>query len=72
MTALQRAIDIVGSGSELARRLGLTPWAVNKWNPEQVPADRCLAIEQATEGRVKAEELRPDINWQYIRQNQIK
>ncbi|AKI27157.1 transcriptional regulator [Moraxella catarrhalis] len=72
MTALQRAIHIVGSGSELARRIGLTAWAVNKWNPHQVPKNRCLAIEKATDGQVTAEELRPDINWQYVRQNQDK
>ena len=72
MTALQRAIDIVGSGAELARRIGLTAWAVNKWNPHQVPQKRCLAIEKATDGQVTAEELRPDINWQYVRQNQDK
>ncbi|AKG12270.1 transcriptional regulator [Moraxella bovoculi] len=72
MTALQRAIDIVGSGAELARRIGLTAWAVNKWNPHKVPQNRCLAIEKATDGQVKAEELRPDINWQYVRQNQKK
>lgn len=72
MTALQRAIAIVGSGSELARRIGLTAWAVNKWNPDSVPKDRCLDIEKATDGQVTAEELRPDINWQYVRQNQKK
>ncbi|MFB6347854.1 transcriptional regulator [Moraxella sp. ZJ142] len=68
MTALNRAIDLAGSVSALARQIGVTPWAVAKWNPAKIPTDRCLAIEKATGGQVTAEELRPDINWQYVRQ----
>ena len=29
----------------------------------QVPIERCLAIERATGGKVRAEELRPDHDW---------
>ncbi|WP_182995150.1 helix-turn-helix domain-containing protein [Moraxella catarrhalis] len=27
-------------------------------------------MEQATGGKVKAEDLRPDINWEYVREQQ--
>ncbi|WP_406603254.1 hypothetical protein [Moraxella catarrhalis] len=29
-------------------------------------------MEQATGGKVKAEDLRPDINWEYVREQQKK
>lgn len=67
-TALERAIAILGTPSALARELGITPWAVSKWNKQRPPKDRCLAIEKATQGQVTAEQLRPDINWDYVRE----
>ena len=70
MTALDRAIKIVGNRSALARSLGITPWAVAKWDRNCPPQSRCLDIEQATGGQVTAEELRPDVNWVYVRKQQ--
>lgn len=32
-----------------------------------IPADRAIAIEQATDGKVSAEDLCPSVNWNYIR-----
>ncbi|ENW81333.1 hypothetical protein F909_02624 [Acinetobacter sp. ANC 3929] len=68
--ALIKAIKIAGSKSALARGIEITPWALSKWNFEKIPEDRCLPIEKFTNGRVKAEELRPDINWLYVRSTQ--
>lgn len=65
--AFAKAVQIAGSKSALAKKLEITPWALCKWNPEKIPEDRCLAIEDLTNGEVKAEELRPDINWKYVR-----
>jgi DNA-binding transcriptional regulator YdaS (Cro superfamily) len=65
--ALEKAVKIAGSKSALARGLGITPWALSKWNFDKIPKERCLAIEQLTESKVKAEQLRPDINWEFIR-----
>ena len=70
MTALDKAIAILGNRSALARSLDITPWALSKWDKNNPPRDRCLAIEQATGGKVKAEDLRPDINWEYVREQQ--
>ncbi|QXW27181.1 helix-turn-helix domain-containing protein [Acinetobacter johnsonii] len=68
--ALEKAIKIVGSKSALARGLGITPWALSKWNFNKIPEDRCLPIEELTKSKVKAEQLRPDINWAFIRSTQ--
>lgn len=65
--ALEKAIKIAGNKSALARGLGITPWALSKWNFDKIPEDRCLPIEELTKAKVKAEQLRPDINWTFIR-----
>ena len=67
--AFDKAVRFAGSSAALARGIGLTPWAVSKWNIEKIPEDRCEDIEKFTKGQVKAEELRPDINWKYVRQS---
>lgn len=67
LTPLERVFEIVGNPSRLAKALGITPWAVSKWDINCPPKDRCLEIEEITKGQVTAEELRPDINWAYVR-----
>lgn len=53
----------------LARSLGVTPGAVNQWvaGTTTIPVERCIQIEKATLGQVKCEDLRPDVDWAYIR-----
>ena len=65
--ALEKAIKIAGSKAALARGLGITPWALSKWNFDKIPEERCLSIEEITQEEVKAEQLRPDINWAFVR-----
>jgi hypothetical protein len=52
----------------IAVALGVTKAAVSQWFSAgaRVPADRCPAIERATDGRVTCEELRPDVAWARI------
>lgn len=57
----------IASQRELARQLGVTPGAVTQWITEGVPAERCPAIEKATKGAVRCEDLRPDVDWAYLR-----
>lgn len=54
---------------DLARALGVTQGAVNQWasGATRVAAARCIAIERATDRAVTCEELRPDIDWAYLR-----
>jgi DNA-binding transcriptional regulator YdaS (Cro superfamily) len=56
---IARAASIVGSATELARRLGVTKAAVSQWKRLGVPLAHCLAIERATNGAVTRRDLRP-------------
>lgn len=62
MIHLERAIEIVGGQSKLARAVGTTPQAVHQWREKgRVPGERARAVELATGGQVTRYELRPDI-----------
>lgn len=67
--AINRACQAVGGLTPLAKSLGVTVGAVHQWTKgyKQVPVERCIPIEMATKGEVKAEELRPDHPWHVIR-----
>lgn len=67
MNAIKKAIKAVGSASELARQLGVTPQAVCFWRDglRKIPAEKCSAIEAVTGGLVTRRDLRPD-DWHLI------
>ena len=67
-TPLEQAFDIFGNPAQLAYALNITPWAVYKWNINRPPKDRCLDIQGLTNNQVTAEQLRPDVNWDYERE----
>ena len=54
-----------GSAAALAKAIGASTSGVCLWRNgvRAVPIERCLAIERATGGKVRAEELRPDFDW---------
>lgn len=54
---------------DLAKALGVTAGAVNQWvsGLSKVSAERCPAIEKATSGLVRCEDLRPDVQWDVLR-----
>lgn len=60
---ISRAIATLGSQSALASGLGVTQGLISQWSTGRlkVPAERCIAIEQATNGAVTRYELRPDV-----------
>lgn len=66
---LDRAIGAAGSINKLAVLLGVSKGAVWQWSlpGRQVPAEHCPAIERITSGAVRCEELRPDVDWAYLR-----
>lgn len=71
MKHLEKAIDTFGSQSELAKQIGVAPQVVNNWlRRKNVPAEHCPSIEKATGGAVRCEELRPDVDWAYLRNSQ--
>lgn len=61
MDALQRAIEAAGGLTRLAERIGVSPQVVSNWRSRGIPADRVLAVERASDGKVSRSELRPDL-----------
>lgn len=66
---IDAAAEAVGSQNALALLLGVSKGAVSQWKDEgrKVPAEHCPVIERATSGRVRCEDLRPDIAWDVLR-----
>lgn len=68
MKAMNKAIEYFGSQAAMARELELAQQVVNNWiRRGRVPADYCPSIERATKGAVRCEDLRPDVDWAYLR-----
>lgn len=57
--ALSEAIALIGGNAALARILKISREAVSQW--DRCPAERVLAVSDATNGNVRPEQLRPDI-----------
>lgn len=58
-----------GLAETLAKSIGIPPALMSQWKTgaRQVPAERCPLIERATGGMVTCEEMRPDVDWAYLR-----
>lgn len=58
-----------GNATRLGRDLGVDQSLISLWanGARPTPAERCLEIEKVTEGVVTCEELRPDVDWAYLR-----
>jgi DNA-binding transcriptional regulator YdaS (Cro superfamily) len=62
---IERAIALRGSQAKLANEIGRSQQYIS-WllkEAEQVSAEVAMEIERATDGGVKAAELRPDLPW---------
>ncbi|MGQ3051067.1 MAG: helix-turn-helix domain-containing protein [Roseateles sp.] len=72
-TPIARACKHLGGQGAVARLLGLKPPTVNEWctGKRKVPAERCIQIEQLTDGAVRCEELLPDFPWAAFRNQRI-
>ncbi|WNV05818.1 helix-turn-helix domain-containing protein [Candidatus Methylospira mobilis] len=66
---IKDACNAVGGQAALARSLEVSPATVNQWvlGRRQIPAERCPQIERASNGEVRCEDLRPDVDWAYLR-----
>jgi DNA-binding transcriptional regulator YdaS (Cro superfamily) len=65
---IDRAIKIMGGLKAAQVALGLNTYqALQQWRTSRVPAERCPEIEKATNGAVRCEDLRPDVDWAYLR-----
>lgn len=58
-----------GRRSAMARSIGVPAILISQWAyaQRQVPADRCPDIERMTDGAVRCEDLRPDVDWSVLR-----
>lgn len=62
LTPLDLAIKALGTQQALADALGIKSPSISEWRDRgKVPAERCIAIEQATAGAVSRYQLRPDV-----------
>jgi DNA-binding transcriptional regulator YdaS (Cro superfamily) len=64
--SIKRAIEALGSGAALASAIPqYISQLLNGGRP--IPAELCPAIERATGGKVRCEDLRPDVAWDVLR-----
>lgn len=69
ISPIDGAIEAMSGQAKLAAVLSVTPSMVCQWRTgrRRVPAERCPAIERATNGVVRCEDLRPDVDWAVLR-----
>lgn len=69
MNSIRKAIDLCGGPAKVAALLEVTTQAVCFWRDGKrgLPAEHCPTIERATGGQVSCEDLRPDVDWGYLR-----
>lgn len=64
---LDRAARLLGGREILAQRRDVSVAAIGNWKLRGVPLEHCIPIEQDTARAVLCEELRPDVDWAYLR-----
>lgn len=69
MNAIEKSCASLGSQKALANAIGVTQATVSQWvhGRRPIPAERCPEIERLTAGAVRCEDLRPDVDWAYLR-----
>lgn len=69
LTALQRAVKLVGGQSALARAVKVRQGHVWSWlnRSKRVPPEYAMKVEAATGGKVSKHELRPDLYQREVR-----
>ena len=69
MNAITEAIYGAGGPAKVSRACGVSVQAVCFWRDglRTLPADQCITLEKLNQGRVRCEDLRPDVDWAYLR-----
>lgn len=67
--SIDKAVRLLGGPVKAAGALHIRHYqTIQRWQREgTVPADYCPTIERATSGAVRCEDLRPDVDWAYLR-----
>ncbi len=64
---LDVAAAAVGDRAAFAKALNVTYATIGNWKSRGTPVDRCIDVEKLSRGAVTCEQLRPDIDWGYLR-----
>lgn len=57
-----------GAATRLSQLLGVSKGRISQISRERrMSADRAIAIEKATDGAVRCEDLMPNVDWAYLR-----
>ncbi|WP_284459594.1 helix-turn-helix domain-containing protein [Cupriavidus campinensis] len=68
----KRAIKAAGGAPTVAKLFGINPVSVYGWiENNRIPAERCPSLERAAKGVVRCEEMRPDVDWAYLREHSV-
>lgn len=71
--AIKRAIELAGGAAKVAALFNISRISVYEWVHKcRIPAERCPAIERATDGQVRCEDMRPDVDWAYLRNTAVR
>ncbi|NUE95415.1 helix-turn-helix domain-containing protein [Gilliamella sp. ESL0232] len=68
--AIKKVVDFFGGSQvETSKKLNVSKSQVWQWlnNVNAIAIEKAIDIEDKTNGAVKCEELRPDVNWSVIR-----
>ena len=60
LDTVRKAAQLAGGVHALAQRIGVSRQALYQWR-RRMPAERVLAVERATAGRISRHALRPDL-----------
>ena len=71
MNPIEIAIESAGNANRLAIGIGVPAQSVVFWRngARRIPAEYCPRIEALTNGLVRCEDLRPDVQWSVLRGN---
>lgn len=66
---IREAIQGAGGPARVAQEMHVSVQAVCFWRDRkrQLPAEVCPVLERLNEGRFLCEDLRPDVDWGYLR-----
>ena len=69
MSYIAQAIKGAGGPAKVARECVVSVQAVCFWRDGErsLPAEHCITLEKMNEGRVRCEQMLPDVDWAYLR-----
>ena len=72
MTAISLAIQGAGGPAKVSRECCVSVQAVCFWRDglRALPAEHCITLEKMNEGRIRCEQMLPDVDWAYLRATQ--